>query len=417
MSDLMHHLIPYICLLGLFLPMVLFFYNKGFKSANRFLAGFLFFASLYLLESFTFFYVDSKAIVAFFTNTHGLYYLIGPFAFLYVRSTLKDNSRLTKIDVLHFIPFFTFFIGYLPYMVSPWSYKLMIAENILSENWDMQQFHLNWIIPHKVDQLLNVIQIYFYSIALWYLIWKYKRKSGVKVMAEAQYALVKRWLFVFTAFISVITLNFTYAMVNMWVYDDKSIFLEKASMALFFASVIYVLMNMTVMFFPHILYGLPFEFKKQDEVVDESFDMGDELSISEETETVQADPPEKHIAAGAPQLFSDEYIEKISDVLEKIIKQGLFLKPDFLMLSITEREGLPVHHLSYYFNSILKTSFTEWRNNLRIQYAKKLMEQGSNTSFTLSGIADKCGYNTPSTFIRAFKQYTGKTPREYMKKG
>ena len=347
MSDLMHHLIPYICLLGLFLPMVLFFYNKGFKSANRFLAGFLFFASLYLLESFTFFYVDSKAIVAFFTNTHGLYYLIGPFAFLYVRSTLKDNSRLTKIDVLHFIPFFTFFIGYLPYMVSPWSYKLMIAENILSENWDMQQFHLNWIIPHKVDQLLNVIQIYFYSIALWYLIWKYKRKSGVKVMAEAQYALVKRWLFVFTAFISVITLNFTYAMVNMWVYDDKSIFLEKASMALFFASVIYVLMNMTVMFFPHILYGLPFEFKKQDEVVDESFDMGDELSISEETETVQADPPEKHIAAGAPQLFSDEYIEKISDVLEKIIKQGLFLKPDFLMLSITETEGLPVHHLSY----------------------------------------------------------------------
>ena len=417
MSDLMRHLIPYICLLGLFLPVVLFFYNKGFKSANRFLAGFLFFASLYLLESFTFFYVDSKAIVAFFTNTHGLYYLIGPFAFLYVRSTLKDNSRLTKIDVLHFIPFFTFFIGFLPYMVSPWSYKLMIAENILSENWDMQQFHLNWIIPHKVDQLLNVIQIYFYSIALWFLIWKYKRKSGVKVMAEAQYALVKRWLFVFTAFISVITLNFTYAMVNMWVYDDKSIFLEKASMALFFASVIYVLMNMTVMFFPHILYGLPFEFKKQDEVVDESFDMGDELSISEETETVQADPPEKHIAAGAPQLFSDEYIEKISDVLEKIIKQGLFLKPDFLMLSITETEGLPVHHLSYYFNSILKTSFTEWRNNLRIQYAKKLMEQGSNTSFTLSGIADKCGYNTPSTFIRAFKQYTGKTPREYMKKG
>ena len=417
MSDLIRHLIPYICLLGLFLPVVLFFYNKGFKSANRFLAGFLFFASLYLLESFTFFYVDSKAIVAFFTNTHGLYYLIGPFAFLYVRSTLKDNSRLTKIDVLHFIPFFTFFIGFLPYMVSPWSYKLMIAENILSENWDMQQFHLNWIIPHKVDQLLNVIQIYFYSIALWFLIWKYKRKSGVKVMAEAQYALVKRWLFVFTAFISVITLNFTYAMVNMWVYDDKSIFLEKASMALFFASVIYVLMNMTVMFFPHILYGLPFEFKKQDEVVDESFDMEVELSISEETETIQADPPEKHIAAGAPQLFSDEYIEKISDVLEKIIKQGLFLKPDFLMLSITETEGLPVHHLSYYFNSILKTSFTEWRNNLRIQYAKKLMEQGSNTSFTLSGIADKCGYNTPSTFIRAFKQYTGKTPREYMKKG
>jgi AraC-like DNA-binding protein len=417
MSDLMHHLIPYICLLGLFLPVVLLFYNKGFKSANRFLAGFLFFASLYLLESFTFFYVDSKAIVAFFTNTHGLYYLIGPFSYLYVRSTLKDNSSLTKLDGLHFIPFFTFFIGYLPYMVSPWSYKLMIAENILSENWDTQQFHLNAIIPHKFDQLLNVIQIYFYSISLWYLIWKYKRKSGVKVMAEKQYALVKRWLFVFTAFISVITLNFTYAMANMWMYDDKSIFLEKASMALFFASVIYVLMNMTVMFFPHILYGLPFEVKAKDDNIVASFEIEEDIQLVIEPELVLANEDETLTTAVSPHLFSDEYIEKIGVLLQKIICEGLHLRQDFLMPSITEAEGLPVHHLTYYFNNILKTTFSDWRNDLRIQHAKRLIEQNGESEITLGGIAISCGYNSPSTFIRAFKQYTGTTPSDYMKKG
>ena len=51
-------------------------------------------------------------------------------------------------------------------------------------------------------------------------------------------------------------------MANMWIYDDKSIFLQKASGALLFASIVYVGMNMIVMFFPHIMYGLPLEVKE-----------------------------------------------------------------------------------------------------------------------------------------------------------
>lgn len=73
----------------------------------------------------------------------------------------------------------------------------------------------------------------------------------------------RQWLFIFVAFITLITLNFIYAMANIWMYDDKSIFLQKASIALLFDAVIYVFMNMTVMFFPHILYGLPIYSQKR----------------------------------------------------------------------------------------------------------------------------------------------------------
>jgi len=263
--------------------------------------------------------------------------------------------------------------------------------------------------------------------------WKYKRNSGVKSMAEKQYALVQRWLFVFTAFISVITLNFTYAMTNMWMYDDKSIFLQKASIALLFASVIYVLMNMTVMFFPHILYGLPFEIKREEDIVDETVEIEDDIKkiaeadqvlavesdkkLANEVDVILADESDKVIVERAPQLFSNEYIEKINLVLQKIVQQGFYLKNDFLLNSISDAEGLPLHHLTYYFNNILKTSFSDWRNDLRIQHAKKLMEQNGESAITLAGIAISCGYNSPSTFIRAFKHYTGKTPSEYKRKG
>jgi len=398
--------------------MLMLFYNKGFKSINRYLAGFLFFSSLYLLESFTFFYAESKNWVAFFTNTHAFFYLIGPFSFFYVRGMLRDNSHLDKKDWLHFLPFLAFFIGYIPYMLSGWKYKLLVADNIQSENWDMAQFHLNVVIPHKLDQALNVLQIYFYSASLWYLIWKYKRNSTSRIYQVPHFKLIRNWLFIFTLIITIITLNFTVAMANMWMYDDKSIFLQKASGALLFASIVYVGMNMIVMFFPHIMYGLPIEIKesvfanefKGIQVVNEtaSSDSLDEIS----EDILSSDKTEKK---ELPLLFASDYIDKIEVAMNDIIKNENYLEPDFKLSNIALISGMPPHHLTYYFNTVLELSFSDWRNKLRIEHAILLLKEGKSNHLTLEAISTKIGYTSQSTFIRAFKLHTGKTPSEYVK--
>lgn len=394
------------------------FYNKGFKSINRFLAGFLFFSSLYLLESFTFFYAESKNWVAFFTNTHAFFYLIGPFSFFYVRGMLRDNSHLDKKDWLHFLPFIIFFIGHIPYFFSNWNYKLLVAENIQSESWDMAKFRLNVIIPHKLDQALNVLQIYFYSASLWYLIWKYKRSSSSRIYNVPQFKLIRNWLFIFTFIITIITLNFTLAMANMWIYDDKSIFLQKASGALLFASIVYVGMNMIVMVFPHIMYGLPIEVKGsvfandflETQVVNEAAPSVSMSAISEE-----AEPTDTAEKKELPLLFSSDYIQKIEVAINDIIKKENFLEPDFKLSNIALQSGFPPHHLTYYFNTILKLSFSDWRNKLRIEHAIQLLKEGQSNHLTLEAISIKIGFSSQSTFIRAFKLHTGKTPSEYVK--
>ena len=398
--------------------MLILFYNRGFKSTNHFLAGFLFFSSLYLLESFTFFFAESRNWVAFFTNTHAFFYLIGPFAFFYVRSMLRDNSQLNNIDIIHFVPFAATFIGFIPYLCSAWSYKLLVAENIQSENWDMQQFHLNFIIPHKVDQALNVLHIYFYSGSLWYLIWKYKRSSSSRIYNVPQFKLIRKWLFIFVLIITIITLNFTVTMANMWIYDDKSIFLQKASGALLFASIVYVSMNMIVMFFPQIMYGLPIEVKEslfanhfqETQVVMEAAPSDSIAEISEEA--VSSDTAEKK---ELPLLFSSDYIEKIEAAINEIIKNENYLEPEFKLLNIASKSSLPSHHLTYYFNTILELSFSDWRNKLRIDYATQLLKKGNSNHLTLEAISTKIGFTSQSTFIRAFKLHTGKTPSEFVK--
>ena len=295
---------------------------------NRYLAGFLFFSALYLLESFTFFYGDSLSVVALFTISHDfIFYLIGPLSFFYVRGVLRDNTKMDKKDWLHFLPFILSFTGSIPYFFSSWDYKLVVAQNMLSEQWNMSQFNLNIFIPHKIDQVLNVLLMYFYAGSLWYLIWKYKRKYNSRIYNVPQFKLMRNWLFVFTLIITIITLNFSITVADILIYDDKSVFLEKASGPLLFASVVYVVINMGIMFFPHIMYGLPIGLKPKDLQTIKIYETS--LSANEESNFVLPEGQKSLADKNDLQLFTQEYIETIGDSIESFIESKAFLNTDF----------------------------------------------------------------------------------------
>lgn len=128
----MNSIIAYTYLLGLFMPLVFFYFNEEHLSENRYLC--IFFTSLYLLESFSFFYGESLFMILIFTLVRSFFYVIGPFAFFYMRSILRGNNRLSKTDYLHFVLFVISFIGYIPYFYSDWDFKIMVAQNLQSEH-------------------------------------------------------------------------------------------------------------------------------------------------------------------------------------------------------------------------------------------------------------------------------------------
>ena len=385
---------------------------------NRYLAGYLFVSSLYLLQSFTFLYGVSLNFVAFCTLTYGsIFYLVGPLSFFYVRGLLRDNTIMEKKDWLHFFPFIISFTGSIPYFFSSWDFKLLVAQNMLSEQWNMSQFDLNIFIPHKVDHVLNILVLYFYAASVWYLIWKNKRNSNSSIYHVPQFKLIRNWLFTFALIVTIIALNFSVTAAEILIYDEKSVFLAKANGPLFFASIVYVVMNMVIMFFPHIMYGLPLE--KIQTVTNETenkpmYSVAKTYTLEPQTiaPAFILDVDETELT---PQLFSDDYIKKIEAQLQVCIEKESYLHPDFRLISVISISGIPAHHLSYYFNTILKSSFSDWRNNLRITYAIQLFNQGSLQFHTLEAVALKSGYSNQNTFIRAFKLITGKTPSNYVK--
>lgn len=70
-------------------------------------------------------------------------------------------------------------------------------------------------------------------------------------------------------------------------------------------------------------------------------------------------------------------------------------------------------HLSRAFKKVTGFTFIEYLNNLRINEARKLLEQ---PMLSISDIATKVGYQNNTHFGRVFKSFTGSSPMAYRKR-
>lgn len=86
--------------LVLFFSALLLFYNKGHKTTNIYLGlfMFLFFLNYLTLYHYLVIFNDSKDILAvlFSIPIRGSAYLLGPLAYLYLKSIIQDNGPFNK---------------------------------------------------------------------------------------------------------------------------------------------------------------------------------------------------------------------------------------------------------------------------------------------------------------------------------
>ncbi len=89
--------------------------------------------------------------------------------------------------------------------------------------------------------------------------------------------------------------------------------------------------------------------------------------------------------------------------------------PELSLTSLGEKLGLTTHELSRIINTVLKKSFNDFINEYRVRDVALKMHDPAYAHLTLLGMAYDSGFNSQSTFHRAFKELTGKTPAEYKK--
>jgi AraC-like DNA-binding protein len=111
--------------------------------------------------------------------------------------------------------------------------------------------------------------------------------------------------------------------------------------------------------------------------------------------------------------------KELSGLLEKLellmTKDKVFLNSDLNLELLCHYLRISEKECSYILNKGMHMNFNQYVNNFRIEAFKERIKEGQNKTFTLTGIAYECGFNSKSTFNRVFKLNCGVTPSEFVK--
>ena len=373
----MYTFILILCFTGSYL-----LFTNGRKSES----GNLFLAILYLLMGIqTFSHIniikDVKIQIAaiFFLNTASLSFLIGPCFYFYVIRLILPNFKLSKKHLVHLIPFLIFFIDTFPYIISPFSTKIELVQSI----------QMNPIEILDIPLLIGNSSLFYFSrpiILIFYLymtsIFFQENKSTLKNQyGPFQADILKRWVQIMIICSSVIYLSNLIFIIHNYFTRDINGF----SFMTQIAACCLLLMCIQLFINPYVMYGFTqVKYFSSESLIAKLYFVGEKND------------------------YSQEWINNLCERFNQLDRNKSYLKAGYTIQALQEELKIPNKSIRYYLNNIARLSFTDWKNNKRIEYAIQLMNEGYLQKYTREHLAKECGFLSRSNFNQAIKKFKEK---------
>jgi AraC-like DNA-binding protein len=322
-----------------------------------------------------------------------LYLLLGPFFYFYVRGVLNDDFKLSRKDIIHFIPAIIVLINISPYFFSSFNQKLLFASEVITNPYNIFKNSFLFFSP-VVSFISRPIIIISYIFPSAILLHKFKLNENYN---DIQSKLIYRWLISLIAITSLLYVAFLFFSItgyhtkNLYDAQVRNIYmLDVTAFGL-------ILLNFSLFFFPNILYGLP--------QLDYSMLKPKQTHVTI-NDAIKKDPKSFEI--------SNDKLNLLKSKIDVYLLTRPYININFTLSVMSAETDIPAHHLSYYLNEHLKINFNTWKNELRINHVIELINNGSYETLTLDALSKQSGFGSRSSFIIAFKLKTGLTPSEYI---
>lgn len=112
--------------------------------------------------------------------------------------------------------------------------------------------------------------------------------------------------------------------------------------------------------------------------------------------------------------LNDFDIKQLKERVTELRKDQFYMEEDINLKKMADMIGVSTHQLSEYLNQFENKTFFNYINYLRVEDAKAMLREDSGKN--IIEICYALGYNNPSPFYRAFKNETGLSPRDWVKK-
>lgn len=164
---------------------------------------------------------------------------------------------------------------------------------------------------------------------------------------------------------------------------------------------------------------LDFHSLQREEVVDDFW--GDVIPTTipadkrptDEAETLEDEdntPTEQNEYVQEQLLFFSNLARQLNELMES---KQLYLNPDLTVAALSTELGTNRTYVSNLINQFLRTTFSAYVNAYRVKHAKNLLLE---TDDTIEDIFQASGFQSRTTFWRAFAQEVGCTPKEFRRK-
>lgn len=364
---------------------VLLLMKREDKPADKFLSGFFFVVTLYLLNIYSIKFLLWKQFPDILIIYSFVFLSYGPLLYLYVSSLLGKKITIKQI-LAHSIPIIVVLLIIFPFLFEDREVKLLCFTDKF----------MNMPLNISIGSFLQYLSSPIYFVWILMILRKYKsyvkdnyssdEKINLNWMNKLLIGGISIWLI---ECLNVIALNFTEL---DFPYTYNTSWYIKFAFMIFVLFIGYYGINQGGIF-----SKTKEEEKKSEELIRES--------------KIQSDTVvEKN------KLISEEAAKQYKTELIKYIEEEqVYLNSELRIQDVSIHLKIPVHILSYIINSELQQNFYDFINLYRIEEVKKRLHNTEYDNLTIIAIAIDCGFNSKATFNRLFKLYTGTTPSLYKK--
>lgn len=324
--------------------------------------------------------VDSTLIQLYSIKV--LPFTYGPLLYLYASFITSEKPAFRASHLLHFIPFFAFFIVSLVFLNKP-----------------VMEGTKGFLITDKFISLRFIYGISFfvsvttYSILTFIVINRYQREiKSILSFSSGKFTL--QWLIgISVTFYVTYILMFIFGLIDILVS-----FMPFDPYELSF-------LGLTIFAFLFGYYGV-----NQPSIFSE-------LHITSENNTNgvagETSNDRKYLRSGLKKKDVNRYIESITNYMEK---EKPYLDRELTILNVSKAIGIPRHFITEVINNYMGKNFYYLVNEYRIREVKERLKDPHYSNLTILAIAYDSGFNSKSSFNHIFKEMTGMTPSQYLSK-
>ena len=348
--------------------------HKHKYPSTRWLAFFLFTLAY---GCFLYFLFESRLLLEFpfFYRTGWLFlYMAPPSLLFYFRYLIHENRKMKWYDVLHFLPALIYLVDFLPFFLSSYDQKRELVRLVFENRSDAVYFREGWFMPDGWHYYLRHFIGIGYTFNIGIILFGRNQPETKNLMRNVK---TRQWMililahfFLFSLF-GLITYLFSITrfsiVTNLW-----------ASVVMFAG------LSIALLFRPEVLYGM------------------------------KTGNQNKKETKSRPTTNSNQFPSEMHESLKNFLEKRLYLTRNIKIQTVADELGVQPHVLSAYINQVYGLRFNDLVNWCRIQYIKDGLNSAKWDLLTLEGISEEAGFNNRTTFLAAFKKFTGVTPTAFV---